>query len=81
MNNNFIEIEINPNYIQFPILQNGEEVYAMKYPRNVMLLSNSFYEDETIHCIGYDNDNNNAQYKTIRCALNLGHTSPSNWDI
>ena len=58
MNNNFIEIEINPNYIQFPILQNGEEVYAMKYPRNVILLSNSFYEDATIHCIGYDNDNN-----------------------
>ena len=58
MNNNFIEIEINPNYIQFPILQNGEEVYAMKYPRNVMIMSNNFYEDETIHCIGYDNDNN-----------------------
>ena len=58
MNNNFIEIEIDPNYIRFPILQNGEEVYAMKYPRNVILLSNSFYEDDTIHCIGYDNDNN-----------------------
>lgn len=58
MNNNFIEIEINPNYIQFPILQNGEEVYAMKYPRNIMIVSNNFYEDETIHCIGYDNDNN-----------------------
>ena len=58
MNNNFIEIKIDPNYIQFPIVQNGEEVYAMKYPRNIMIMSNNFYEDETIHCIGYDDINN-----------------------
>ena len=58
MNNHSLEIEIDPNYIRFPILQNGEEVSAMKYHRNVILLSNSFYEDDTIHCIGYDNDNN-----------------------
>ena len=54
MNNNFIEIEINPNYIQFPIVKNGEEVYTINYPRNIMIMSNNFYEDETIHCIGYD---------------------------
>ena len=41
MNNNFIEIKIDPNYIQFPIVQNGEEVYAMKYPRNIMIMSNN----------------------------------------
>lgn len=58
MNNNFIKIKIDPNYIQFPIVQNGEEVYAMKYPRNIMIMSNNFYEDETIHCIGYDDINN-----------------------
>ena len=40
-----------------------------------------YHEEECPFFLGYENDNNDAQYKTIRCALNLGYTSPSNWDI
>ena len=40
-----------------------------------------YHEEECPFFLGYDNDNNNAQCKIIRCALNLGHTSPANWDI
>ena len=40
-----------------------------------------YHEEECPFFLGYDNDNNNAQYKTVRCALNLGHTSPANWNI
>ena len=40
-----------------------------------------YHEEECPFFLGYENDNNNAKYKTIRCALNLGYTLPSNWDI
>ena len=40
-----------------------------------------YHEEECPFFLGYDNDNNNAQCKIIRCALNLGHTSTSNWII
>ena len=40
-----------------------------------------YHEEECPFFLGYDNDNNNEQYKTVRCALNLGRTSPSNWDV
>ena len=40
-----------------------------------------YHEEECPFFLGYDNDNNSEQYKTVRCALNLGHTSPSNWDV
>lgn len=49
-----IELEINPDYIQFPILAvNEKELYVVHVPRNIMVLSDIF-DDETIHCVGYD---------------------------
>ena len=40
-----------------------------------------YHEEECPFFLGYSNDCNDAEYKIVRCALNIPYTPPSDWDI